>query len=248
MRAKCCAKPRAGCRLGGTLAADEDARMASPPVAVFDLDGTITRDDTLRLLLRRGMARGPARPWAAVGLPSAWRAAQRDVAARGAFKACMLNIAFGGRTRAWLAPLIDGFVRDLLAENVKPAARAAIDRHRAAGHLLLLASASPDLWVQPIGAALGFDAVLCTRLAWDGDRFAGRLDGPNLLHAEKAAAVSRWMAKNAADATPHAAYTDHHHDLPMLLLAEHPVAVDPTPALAAEARARGIPIEHWSNP
>jgi enoyl-CoA hydratase/carnithine racemase len=48
-----------------------------------------------------------------------------------------------------------------------------------------------------------------------------------------------------AGARLHAAYTDHHHDLPMLLLAENPVAVDPTPGLAAEAAARNIPIQNW---
>jgi HAD superfamily hydrolase (TIGR01490 family) len=222
------------------------ARMAPPRVAVFDLDGTITHADTLRLVLRRGLRRhGPARPLAAVGLPAAWRAAQRDVAARGAFKARMLDVAFGGRTRAWLDSFVAAFVADLLRDGVKPRARAAIARHRDGGDRLLLATASPDLWVEPIGRALGFDAVLCTRLAWDDGRFAGRLDGVNLLHDEKRRAVQAWMAAHAGGDAPHAAYTDHHHDLPMLLLAAHPVAVDPTPALAAEARARNIPVEDW---
>jgi HAD superfamily hydrolase (TIGR01490 family) len=215
--------------------------MGPRHVAVFDLDGTITFDDTLRLVLRRGLARGPARPWAALGLPAAYAAARRDVAARGALKGRMLDAVFGGRTRAWMAAFIEAFVHDLLATGIKPGARTAIARHRDAGEALLLATASPTLWAEPLGQALGFDAVLGTGLAWEHDRFAGRLDGPNLLHAQKAAAVTRWLD----GARPQTAYTDHHHDLPMLLLAEAPVAVDPTPLLAAEARARRIPIEHW---
>jgi HAD superfamily hydrolase (TIGR01490 family) len=215
------------------------------PVAVFDLDGTITFHDTLRLVLRRGLSRFPARPFAAMGLPADWRAARRDVAARGAFKARMLNILFGGRSRAWMEAFAADFAQDLLGSGIKPGAHAAIARHRATGDRLVLATASPILWARPIGEALGFDAVLATHLAWEGEGFAGRLDGPNLLHEEKRLAVLAWMAREAEGAAPHAAYTDHHHDLPMLLLAEHPVAVDPTPALAAEARTRGIPVEHW---
>lgn len=222
------------------------AASTGRPVAVFDLDGTLTTHDTLRLMLRRGLARLPARPLAVIGLPGDWAAARRDVAARGAFKARMLDIMFGGRSRAWLEALADEVARALLAHGIKPGARAAIARHRTEGDRLLLATASPDLWARPIGEHLGFDAVLGTRLAWDGDRFAGRLDGPNLLHAEKSRAVQRWMAEHGGGQAPLAAYTDHHHDLPMLLLAVNPVAVDPTPLLAAEARRRGIPIQHWA--
>jgi phosphatidylglycerophosphatase C len=216
------------------------------PVAVFDLDGTITRDDTLRLFLRRQFRRLPARPWAALFLPAAIRAAGRDVARRGAMKARMLEIVIGGRTRAALAAEAELFADDLVQSQVKPGAAAAIARHRKAGHRLLLASASPDLWVNPVAARLGFDAVLCTKLGWTRhDRFSGRLDGPNLLHQEKSRAVAAWMAREVGGAAPAFAYTDHHHDLPMLLLAARPVAVDPTPGLAAEAQARGIPIERW---
>jgi len=217
----------------------------SPAVAVFDLDGTVTFDDTLRLVLRRGVVRMPARPWSAAFLPSAWLAARRDVAARGEFKARALDILFGGRSRAWMERFAQDFADALLDSGIKPGARAAIARHRAAGDRLLLATASPELWAEKIGRALGFDDVLGTRLAWRNEKFAGRLDGPNLLHEEKRRAVLAWIDAHAGGAAPHAAYTDHHHDLPMLLLAANPVAVDPTEKLAAEAAARGIPIERW---
>lgn len=217
----------------------------STPVAVFDLDGTVTFDDTLRLVLRQGVRHLPARPWSAAFLPGTWLAARRDVAARGAFKACMLDIMFGGRSRAWMERFAQDFADAILAQGIKPGARAAIARHRDEGDRLLLATASPELWAGRIGSALGFDAVLGTGLAWHGERFAGRLEGPNLLHEEKRRAVQRWMAEHAGGAAPAAAYTDHHHDLPMLLLAENPVAVDPTERLAAEAAARGIPIVRW---
>jgi HAD superfamily hydrolase (TIGR01490 family) len=221
--------------------------MSETPVAVFDLDGTITRGDTLKLFLKFSWRHGPTRPWLAAGLPRAMRIARQDVARRGEFKALVLAMLHGGRSRARLAAIADAFVARVLADQVKPGARAALARHRAAGHRLLLATASPDLWVEPFARAENFDAVLCTRLAWTADdRFAGRLDGPNLLHAAKRDGVVAWMAQHAGGVAPHAAYTDHHHDLPMLLLADRKVAVDPTPKLAAEAAARGIPIERWA--
>lgn len=237
----------AGLGGGGGGGHDGAAMQPHAKVAVFDLDGTITRADTLRLFLRARRRRLPARPWALARLPAAWWRARRDVAARGAVKAALLDFLVGGRPKSVLEREAESFAAAVLAHQVKPAARAAIERHRSAGHVLLLASASPALWVEPIGRALGFDAVIATRLLWRDGRFAGRLDGPNLLNAAKREAVLSWLARAAGGAAPVAAYTDHHHDLPLLLLAEHPVAVDPTPALAAEARARGIPIAHWKD-
>ena len=49
-----------------------------------------------------------------------------------------------------------------------------VKAHREAGDLLVLMSASTDLYVPQIGAALGFNEVICTGVAFDA---AGRLDG-----------------------------------------------------------------------
>jgi len=37
-------------------------------------------------------------------------------------------------------------------------------------------------------------------------------------------------------------YSDSHNDLPLLERVSHPVAVDPDPALRAQAEARGWPV------
>src|SRR2546421_8145211 len=44
---------------------------------------------------------------------------------------------------------------------------------------LALLSASPDVYVPAIAAALGFAEVLCTGVEWNGDRLVGRLTTPN---------------------------------------------------------------------
>ncbi len=218
--------------------------MSSAPVAVFDLDGTITRTDSFRSFIRAAAL--PSHPAALLALPGAIMRARGNVAARGAVKEAVMDLLHGGRPRARLEEMAARFTAQLLDRLVKPGAARAIADHRAAGTRLLLATASPDLWANPIGQALGFEAVLATRLAWTSDgRFAGRFDGPNLLGEAKARAVRAWMEAQAGGATPAHAYTDHHHDLPMLLLAAAPVAVDPTPGLQAEAARRGIPVVRW---
>jgi phosphatidylglycerophosphatase C len=218
--------------------------MSSAPVAVFDLDGTITRTDSFRVFIKAAVL--PRHPAALLALPLAVMRARKNVAARGAVKAAVMDLVHGGRPRVALEAMAARFTARLLDRLVKPGAAREIADHRARGTRLLLATASPDLWANPIGAALGFEAVLATRLAWTADgRFAGHFDGPNLLGEAKARAVRAWMEAHAGGAAPAHAYTDHHHDLPMLLLATAPLAVDPTPTLAGEAARRGIPVARW---
>jgi phosphoserine phosphatase len=57
--------------------------------------------------------------------------------------------------------------------------------------------------------------------------------------------VRDWLAaqgRKLADFGASTFYSDSHNDLPLLELVSRPVAVDPDPALAAEAARRGWPV------
>jgi phosphatidylglycerophosphatase C len=60
-----------------------------------------------------------------------------------------------------------------------------VDWHRREGHELVIVSASPELYLAPIGRLLGFDAVLGTRLETAAGHLTGRLDGRNVRGPEK---------------------------------------------------------------
>src|SRR5437016_5665528 len=75
----------------------------------------------------------------------------------------------------------------------RPDIRARVDWHRAEGHELVLVSASPELYVAPIGRRLGFDEVLATRLEVDAaGLLTGRLVGANCRGPEKVARLRAW--------------------------------------------------------
>ena len=164
-------------------------------------------------------------------------------------KAAVCAVVLGGRSRATMQRLAEDFAADALAEQVKPAAFAAIAAHRAQGDLLLLASASLDLYVAPLARRLGFDGCVATRLAWTPDgRVAGRLDGPNLKVTAKLAAVRAWLAARGPGLPPPiVAYSDHESDAPLLEAALRAFAVDPTPAMARLSAARGWPVLRWQD-
>jgi phosphatidylglycerophosphatase C len=215
-------------------------------IAIFDLDGTITRRDTYAAYLLGYLRRHPPVWWR---LPSFALVAAR-LLGRGddgsGMKAAALSAVFGGVDRARIDAWNDRFVPWCRRRLLRAGAEARIAAHRAAGHRLLLATASLDLYVHRLARELGFDEVLCTRVAWTAEgRIAGDLDGGNLKGDAKLAAVRGVVA--TAHGTPFViAYSDHHADLPLLRWADRGVAVCPTARLAAAAAAEGLAVENWS--
>jgi len=193
-------------------------RPAPPrPLAAFDLDGTLTRRDTLMPYLVRAV--GPVPAYRAV-LASSLRLARaaalggehRDLA-----KAAVLGRVLAGVALAEAAEAAEAYADHVVAHALRADVRARVDWHRAEGHELVLVSASPELYVAPIGRRLGFDDVLATRLEVDGDgRLTGRLLGANCRGPEKVARLRRWRGDGLALAW---AYGDSAGDREMLALA-----------------------------
>jgi len=158
---------------------------ASGALAVFDLDGTITRADTLAPYIFGYLWRAPWRlPRLLAVLPALARfGCDRD---RGVLKGALLHATLGGLPRARLAHWSEHFVAWLLRHGVYRQALQAIEAHRRRGDRLVLMSASTDLYVPQIGRALGFEDVICTRVRWrDDERLDGRLASANCREMEK---------------------------------------------------------------
>ena len=197
------------------------------PVAAFDLDGTLTHRDTLLPFLHMAVGRGRTyRALLASSLPLARAAAfggpHRDVA-----KAAVLRGVLAGTPLEGLAEAAESFADHVVAQRLRSEVRERVDWHRKEGHELVLVSASPELYVTPIGRRLGFDAVLATRLEVDPDgRLTGRLEGANCRGPEKVVRLRQWRG---ADLTVAYAYGDSAGDREMLELAATAVRVGRRP-------------------
>jgi HAD superfamily hydrolase (TIGR01490 family) len=194
-----------------------------PPLAAFDLDGTLTRRDTLMPFLERAIGRQKTyRALLASSLPLA-RAAALGGPHRDRAKAVLLQRVFGGLPLAALTEAAESYADHVVATALRPDIRARVDWHRAEGHQLVLVSASPELYVAPIGQRLGFDAVLSTRLEVDAEgRLTGRLSGMNCRGPEKVVRLKEWRGEDLAVAY---AYGDSSGDREMLALAETAVRI-----------------------
>ncbi|MFF5291054.1 HAD-IB family hydrolase [Paractinoplanes globisporus] len=188
------------------------------PAAVWDLDGTLTRTDTLLPFLRRvaGTA-AVVRALAVAATRELPRHGRRDAA-----KALVLQQLLGGRE---LGP-VDQVARDY-ALRVRDSLRADSMRlwswHGDNGHRLVIASASPGLYVHHLGRLLGADEVICTEMAVVNGRLTGALRGGNCRGHEKARRVLEHLREQPASQVW--AYANGAGDRPLLEIADVAVRV-----------------------
>jgi phosphatidylglycerophosphatase C len=212
-------------------------------LAVFDLDGTITRRDTL-LPYVMGFPMSTSRKLLGVlgflGPLSVFVIGSRD---HGQLKSAFIRSVLGGQPRSRIESWTARFVPALLEQGVFADALSTIERHRQDGARLVLMSASTDLYVPAIAAALGFDAVICTGVRWDGDRLDGRLTTPNRRGAEKTRCFEALRSAHPGLTT--AAYGNAGSDLDHLRRADHPLLVNAPASARREATKLGIPCAQW---
>jgi len=162
---------------------------------------------------------------------------------RGTLKSALIRATLGGSTRAELAAWTDTYVARVERDFVRQDARRRIEKHRAAGDLLMLLSASPDLYVPELARALGFDGVVCTEVAWDGEHLDGHLVTPNRRAEEKERCLAQLRAEYPAATV--SAYANAASDIPHLRMAQRPLLVNGNLAARRLARRYGIPCARW---
>ncbi len=213
-------------------------------LAIFDLDGTVTREDTFVPYLRGWLRRHPERRrrWPLFAASLRYLASGHD---RGRLKSDLIRAFMGGATRAEVDAWSGEFVANLGDSDLCPGAVAAMARHRAANDRLVLLSASVDLYVPRIGLRLGFDEAICTGVAWRDERLEGSLTTPNRRGSEKLRCIEALRERHpSADL---AAYGNSRSDLAHLAAVEHPVLVNASRRARRLAGRLGIRSDDWCN-
>jgi phosphatidylglycerophosphatase C len=216
----------------------------TPWVALFDLDGTLTRRDTLLPFLLSYLRRHPRRvaglwrlPWALIR----YAARGRD---RGLLKSRVISMVMGGASRTDVDRCAEAFVDGLTRRRrLRPAALTVLDAHRAAGDHLVLLSASPDLYVPRIGRSLGFERTLCSEVQWQGDRLVGTLSTPNRHGVEKSRCLA-WL-RGQYPGLPIVAYGNSASDVDHMRRADQALLVNGNAAARGLAHRWQIPTANW---
>jgi phosphatidylglycerophosphatase C len=195
-------------------------------VAAFDVDGTLTRGGSVarfvvavvgwRRLLFGALCHLPS---VLLGPVIGGRHADRA-------KERLFVATLRGTPLAEAEAAARRFAEAHLARRGRPEVLARLAAHHQAGHLVVLVSASPTLYVARLGELLQADGVVATELAVDEvGRLSGQLAGANCRGAEKARRLAAWLAAQGADGAELWAYGNSAGDRELLARADHPVHV-----------------------
>lgn len=212
------------------------------PLAIFDLDNTLLDGDSDyawgQFLIERGVVDGREYKTRNDAFYAAYKTGTLDIYAFLRFALQPLAAHARAQLDAWHAE----FMQEKIRPMILPAARQLIDTHRRRGDTLLIITATNRFITAPIARELGIDNLLATDPAEVDGRFTGEVAGTPCFQDGKVTRVREWLKTTGHTLTDSSFYSDSHNDLPLLKLVSKPVAVNPDPVLAAEARRRGWPI------
>jgi HAD superfamily hydrolase (TIGR01490 family) len=212
----------------------------SPTIAAFfDMDWTLVRCNTGRLLMANLRERGEVGWLQTAHMASVflrYRFSLIDMSRVMTDVAQQLQGMEVEPLRDRCQDLFDTMVRPLISE----AALEALEGHRGRGHRIVLLSAQTQYLVEPMARWVEADAYLCTRLGDAGGRLTGSLEGPPCFGKGKTHWAREYAEANGIDLKASYFYTDSYTDLPMLRTVSHRRVVNPDPRLRWHAA-----VHHW---
>ena len=215
-------------------------------LALFDLDGTLTRSDTEKEWVRLLAERGLMDPDPFAEFERQYHAGTLDMQAYYAwYLQPFMQLPVGQ-----LDELRDELVHKRMLPSIDANAKRWLADEKDRGARTLLVSASNAYLVVPIGDALGFDKSYGTEFARDAEgRFTGGLGGPSCYQQGKVDVVTRDLEPFGGwDAVTFSrAWSDSHNDLPMLEACTEKFVVHPDPTLTASAKKGGWTFVEFSD-
>lgn len=163
-------------------------------VAAFDLDGTLTEGGSVASWLKTIAGRKATYRAFVRNAPKLAYAALKGGSAADSTKEELFTELLRGKSFDEVRTKSEAYAQRHVAKELRTDVKARLDFHIAAGHKVVIVSASPELYVNEIGRLLGVDGVVATKLAVDNSgKMTGRYDGKNCRGAEKFSRVTTWM-------------------------------------------------------
>ena len=134
------------------------------------------------------------------------------------------------------------FMREIILPAVKPSAIELVKQHQAAGDHVMIVTATNEFVTRPIATAFGVSELIAVELARDAQGWiTGEISGTPSFKEGKVTRIAQWLAaRNLNWSDVHITfYSDSINDLPLLEMAQTPVATNPDARLRQLATDRG---------
>jgi phosphatidylglycerophosphatase C len=184
-------------------------------IAFFDFDGTITTKDTLLEFIK--FSKGQLAFYTGFLFHFPWLLAMKlKLMPNQRVKEKILKHFFAGMNAVDFEAQCNEFYKKVLPSLIRPGAVAEIEKLKNAGAIVVVVSASPELWIQPWTKYMGVE-LIGSRLDVVNEKITGKIIGKNCYGAEKVERIKERY--RLSDYETVYAYGDTSGDLPMLELA-----------------------------
>lgn len=145
--------------------------------------------------------------------------------------------------------VLDGWHEEFMRRKVRPMmtvkGRELVARHREAGDVCLIVTATNSFVTAPIAREFGVTHLIATEPEQNEGEFTGRVAGVPSFREGKVVRMENWLAERGWSWSSFGEtwfYSDSLNDLPLLSRVSHPVAVDPDATLRTHAERQGWKI------
>jgi HAD superfamily hydrolase (TIGR01490 family) len=137
------------------------------------------------------------------------------------------------------------FMREQALGMITQAARDLVNRHRTAGDVCVIITATNSFVTAPIAREFSVEHLIATEPDHKDGEFTGRVAGVPCFREGKITRLENWLVQQGwnwdsfADTT---FYSDSLNDLPLLAKVKNPIAVNPDDTLRNHAEQHGWPV------
>lgn len=214
-------------------------------LALFDLDNTLLAGDSDyqwgQFLIEEGVLDGATHTARNDQFYQDYKDGKLDIFAFLEFQLKPLATHPRSQLDVWHARYMARKVRPMMTDK----ARALIERHRSAGDLMVVITATNSFVTRPIALEYGIENLIATEPEQIDGEYTGRVFGTPSFQQGKVTRLMEWLesqGKSLQSFSESWFYSDSHNDLPLMKLVSRPVAVDADPQLTAFAQANGWPL------
>ena len=146
--------------------------------------------------------------------------------------------------KAFLDELHLKYMQKVIRPMMTVKAQALVDKHKAAGDLCVVITATNSFVTKPIATAYGIEHLIGSDPEMVNGQYTGGVTGVPTYKEGKVIRIKQWLAergKKLEDFETSYFYSDSHNDLPLMKLVTNPVAVDADAALIAYAQEQAWP-------
>ncbi|MCX6261464.1 MAG: HAD-IB family hydrolase [Bacteroidia bacterium] len=227
----------------GTISSENNLKGKSY-IAFFDLDDTLIRANSGKLLVRGAYEKGM------MSLPDLIKALWLSFLYR--FRLMDPEKIIAGMLK-WLAGVPEKRVSDLSSEvfekhmlqAIPEDARSEIKMHKDKNAAVVILSSALSPVCQVVAGHLEMDDVICTQIETDGGRCTGRTAGKLCFGNEKVSRLKEYCEKNNSKVEQAWYYGDSFSDSPVLQIVGNPVCVNPDKKLQKAANKNSWKIYLW---